>query len=232
MRGPSTRSERLTLAGVPLALTLSPVDGGEGTAGAGVELSATVQATTRLTDRTSWRRFRRSWCSPPCWPGLFGLQGRGRRRTAGDRTRGRQRNRGRHDDDRHRRQPGQWRRRRHRTGLGGATATGAGGATAGSGGRNRQRHRRHHHHHGTGGTITPGTGGARRTGPAARPAAAPAVSRPAFGTGTPAGRGGAVIKVTTLAASGAGSLDAALRATGPRIIVFEVGGIIDLDRRG
>jgi hypothetical protein len=39
-----------------------------------------------------------------------------------------------------------------------------------------------------------------------------------------------VIKVTTLAASGAGSLAAAIAATGPRIIVFEVGGIIDLNK--
>ncbi|MDP5241191.1 hypothetical protein Q9Q94_16750 [Uliginosibacterium sp. 31-16] len=51
-----------------------------------------------------------------------------------------------------------------------------------------------------------------------------------FGTGTPGGRGGQIIKVTTLAASGPGSLRAALDVTGPRIVVFEVGGIIDLDR--
>lgn len=48
-----------------------------------------------------------------------------------------------------------------------------------------------------------------------------------FGADTPGGRGGRVIKVTTLAREGEGSLQAALAASGPRIIVFEVGGIID-----
>jgi hypothetical protein len=48
-----------------------------------------------------------------------------------------------------------------------------------------------------------------------------------FGADTPGGRGGRVIKVTTLARDGEGSLKAALAATGPRIVVFEVGGIID-----
>lgn len=45
---------------------------------------------------------------------------------------------------------------------------------------------------------------------------------------TPGGRGGAIIKVTTLAADGEGSLKAALEAEGPRIVIFDVGGIIDL----
>jgi pectate lyase len=43
------------------------------------------------------------------------------------------------------------------------------------------------------------------------------------------GRGGQVIKVTTLAASGPGSLQAALDVDAPRIIVFEVSGVIDTD---
>jgi pectate lyase len=47
---------------------------------------------------------------------------------------------------------------------------------------------------------------------------------------TPGGRGGQIIKVTTLAASGPGSLREAVEAKGPRIVVFEVGGVIDLDR--
>ncbi len=42
------------------------------------------------------------------------------------------------------------------------------------------------------------------------------------------GLGGAVIPVTTLAASGAGSLREALETPGRRVVVFEVGGVIDL----
>jgi pectate lyase len=47
---------------------------------------------------------------------------------------------------------------------------------------------------------------------------------------TRGGRGGEVIRVTTLKAEGPGSLRAALESEGPRIVVFEVGGVIDLDR--
>jgi hypothetical protein len=49
-----------------------------------------------------------------------------------------------------------------------------------------------------------------------------------FGTQTPAGRGGRVIKVTNLNADGSGSLVEALHAQGPRLVVFEAGGVIDL----
>jgi len=49
-----------------------------------------------------------------------------------------------------------------------------------------------------------------------------------FGTDTPAGRGGKVIEVTTLADDGPGSLRAALNDPEPRIIVFRVGGTIEL----
>ncbi|MGE0384295.1 MAG: polysaccharide lyase family 1 protein [Gammaproteobacteria bacterium] len=49
-----------------------------------------------------------------------------------------------------------------------------------------------------------------------------------WGTRTPAGRGGRIIEVTTLADDGPGSLRAALAAQGPRIVVFRVGGTIVL----
>ncbi len=48
---------------------------------------------------------------------------------------------------------------------------------------------------------------------------------------TPGGRGGRIIRVTTLKADGPGSLLEALQTKGPRIVVFEVGGIIDMERR-
>ncbi|WP_457354658.1 pectate lyase family protein [Roseateles sp. P5_D6] len=47
-------------------------------------------------------------------------------------------------------------------------------------------------------------------------------------TETQGGRGGRVIKVTTLAPAGPGSLKEAIEASGPRIVVFEVGGVIDM----
>jgi hypothetical protein len=48
---------------------------------------------------------------------------------------------------------------------------------------------------------------------------------------TPGGRDGRIIRVTTLAFDGPGSLKAALDAKGPRIVVFEVAGVIDLRRK-
>lgn len=48
---------------------------------------------------------------------------------------------------------------------------------------------------------------------------------------TPGGRGGKLIRVTTLSADGPGSLLEALSTSGPRTIVFEVGGVIDLQRK-
>jgi hypothetical protein len=47
-------------------------------------------------------------------------------------------------------------------------------------------------------------------------------------TKTVGGRGGPIVRVTTLALDGPGSFMEAVRTKGPRIIVFEVGGVIDL----
>jgi pectate lyase len=48
---------------------------------------------------------------------------------------------------------------------------------------------------------------------------------------TPGGRGGQIIKVTNLNSDGPGSFLAALTTKGPRIVVFEVGGVIDMHRQ-
>src|SRR5436190_20733216 len=45
---------------------------------------------------------------------------------------------------------------------------------------------------------------------------------------TPGGRGGEIVRVTTLAPTGPGSFVEAVRKPGKRIVVFEVGGVIDL----
>ena len=50
-----------------------------------------------------------------------------------------------------------------------------------------------------------------------------------YGTKTEAGLGGKVYKVTNLKNSGPGSLRDGVENSGPRLIVFEVGGIIDLN---
>lgn len=62
-------------------------------------------------------------------------------------------------------------------------------------------------------------------------ATAPAPSAPSRGwvRAPYGGAGGRIVRVTSLAAEGTGTLDAALREEGPRIVVFEVGGVIDLN---
>ncbi|MFW6162899.1 MAG: pectate lyase family protein [Planctomycetota bacterium] len=50
-----------------------------------------------------------------------------------------------------------------------------------------------------------------------------------FGAVATGGRGGQVIKVTSLKAKGPGSLNAAVQAKGPRIVVFDVAGTIEGD---
>jgi hypothetical protein len=47
-----------------------------------------------------------------------------------------------------------------------------------------------------------------------------------FGAVSIGGRGGMVVKVTNLNSSGPGSLQAACEAEGPRIVIFDVGGVI------
>ena len=47
---------------------------------------------------------------------------------------------------------------------------------------------------------------------------------------TKGGTGGRIIRVTTLAKDGPGSLAEAIAAKGPRIVVFEVGGVINMQR--
>jgi len=51
-----------------------------------------------------------------------------------------------------------------------------------------------------------------------------------FGSHTPGGRGGRVIEVTNLNSDGPGSLREACSAKGPRIVVFRVGGTIEISR--
>ncbi len=51
-----------------------------------------------------------------------------------------------------------------------------------------------------------------------------------FGTKTVAGRGGEVCKVTSLADSGAGTLRSCVERSGPRVVVFEVGGTIEVSK--
>ncbi|MDF0546327.1 pectate lyase [Sphingobium sp. H39-3-25] len=89
------------------------------------------------------------------------------------------------------------------------------------------------------GLVLPAMAAAPSKREAPAPAATPAAKtgKTAFpgavgwAAATPGGRGGRIIRVTTLAADGPGSFKAALEADSPRIIVFEVGGVIDMGRK-
>jgi hypothetical protein len=62
--------------------------------------------------------------------------------------------------------------------------------------------------------------------------AAPAPFKPlGWAARTPGGKGGRVLRVTTLASDGPGSFREAAAAKGARTIVFDVAGVIDLDRK-
>jgi hypothetical protein len=50
-----------------------------------------------------------------------------------------------------------------------------------------------------------------------------------FGSGTVAGRGGTVHRVTNLSTSGPGSLKNCVSAHGPRVCIFEISGTIALE---
>jgi len=52
-----------------------------------------------------------------------------------------------------------------------------------------------------------------------------------WAAGTPGGDGGQVIRVTTLVGDGPGSFRAAVTAKGPRTVIFDVAGIVDLGRK-
>jgi hypothetical protein len=65
---------------------------------------------------------------------------------------------------------------------------------------------------------------------AAQPAALAFPGAVGWAAHTPGGRGGRIIRVTTLAADGPGSFKEAIEAQGARIVVFEVAGVIDLAR--
>ena len=63
---------------------------------------------------------------------------------------------------------------------------------------------------------------------AAEPAVAQGIPAEKGWAVTAGGRGGAIVRVTNLNADGAGSFKAAVERKGPRIVVFEIGGVIDL----
>lgn len=79
--------------------------------------------------------------------------------------------------------------------------------------------------------TAPAASVAQTPAPASAQAALPAFPGAlGWASRTPGGRGGQIIRVTNLNSEGPGSLRAAIEADGPRIVVFEVGGVIDLGK--
>ena len=75
---------------------------------------------------------------------------------------------------------------------------------------------------------------AQAPAPAAKPAPPRVLAFPGaqgWAATTPGGRGGQIIRVTNLNSEGPGSFREAVETKGPRIVVFEVGGVIDLNRK-
>ena len=82
------------------------------------------------------------------------------------------------------------------------------------------------------GAMNKAAGAAQTPSPASAEAALPAFPGAlGWASRTPGGRGGQIIRVTNLDSEGPGSLRAAIEADGPRIVVFEVGGVIDLGKQ-
>jgi hypothetical protein len=79
---------------------------------------------------------------------------------------------------------------------------------------------------GTGERATAQQSASRNEPQAGQPLAFPGAQ--GWAAHTRGGRGGKILRVTTLAARGPGSFLEALETAGPRVIVFEVGGVIDL----
>lgn len=79
--------------------------------------------------------------------------------------------------------------------------------------------------------LAPHAGAARPAPEAVPPPVLAFPGAMGWAAATPGGRGGRIIKVTNLNGEGPGSLREALSASGPRIVVFEVGGVIDLDSK-
>jgi pectate lyase len=81
-------------------------------------------------------------------------------------------------------------------------------------------------------TPTPASASASISSPTAAPSIAPAFSgAQGYGAASQGGRGGRIIPVTTLADGGPGSLRACIDASGPRVCIFRVSGLIRFTAR-